>query len=99
MVERHLPKVNVVGSSPIIRFRADITLWWEWLLDRLTFPFQVERQEDLRENPFAPNQDKPFSVGHEMKVISIEDEDETRPSTFLLKEPFSLNVIRSLSWG
>ena len=23
----------------------------------------------------------------------------TRPSTFLFKQPFSLNVIRSLSWG
>lgn len=51
--------------------------WWSWLLERLTFPFQVERQEDLRSNPFAPNQDQPFSVGHKMKVISIEDEDDS----------------------
>ena len=51
--------------------------WSNWLLERLRFPFQVERQEDLSANPFEPNQDKPFSVGHEMKVLSIEDEDES----------------------
>ena len=51
--------------------------WSNWLLDRLTFPFQVERQEDLSSNPFASNQDRPFSVGHKMKVLSIEDEDES----------------------
>ncbi len=51
--------------------------WWDWFLDRLKFPFQVERQEDLSSNPFEANQDEPFSVGHEMKVLSIEDEDES----------------------
>ena len=51
--------------------------WSNWLLERLTFPFQVERQEDLSANPFESNQNKPFSVGHEMKVLSIEDEDES----------------------
>ncbi|MDJ0592072.1 MAG: DUF6398 domain-containing protein [Pleurocapsa sp. MO_226.B13] len=51
--------------------------WSNWLLERLTFPFQVERQEDLSANPFEPDRDQPFSVGHEMKVLSIEDEDES----------------------
>jgi hypothetical protein len=51
--------------------------WSNWLLERLRFSFQVERQEDLSANPFEPARDKPFSVGHEMKVLSIEDEDES----------------------
>ena len=51
--------------------------WSNWLLERLRFPFQVERQEDLSANPFEPDLHKPFSVGHEMKVLSIEDEDES----------------------
>jgi hypothetical protein len=51
--------------------------WSNWLSERFTFPFQVERQEDLSANPFKPSQDKPFSVGHEMKVLSIENEDES----------------------
>ena len=41
------------------------------------FSFKVERKEDFSRNPFATHQDKPFSVGHEMKALSIEDEDES----------------------
>ena len=50
--------------------------WLEWLEDNLTLPFEVKRQEDMSENPFAHNREKPFSVGHVMKVISLEYEDE-----------------------
>lgn len=31
--------------------------------------------EDLNSNPFFDNDDEPFSVGHTMKVLTIEDED------------------------
>lgn len=30
----------------------------------------------MHENPFLPKSDKPFKVGHIMKVLSIKDDDE-----------------------
>ncbi len=50
--------------------------WLTWLAEQLNFPFKVERQEDFSRNPFANHQDKPFDVGHEMKALDLEDEDE-----------------------
>ena len=41
----------------------------------LVFPFEVKRMEDLNSNLFFDNDDEPFSVGHTMKVLTIEDED------------------------
>jgi len=53
--------------------------WLEWLTDNLIFPFEVERQEDDYFNPLVENQntDKPFSIGHVMKVLELEIDDET----------------------
>jgi len=48
--------------------------WRNWLLERLSFPFEVERKEDFDSNPFSNNQNELFSVGHILKVISLEDE-------------------------
>lgn len=49
--------------------------WEDWLLQNLSFPFEVERMEDLQSNPFANNQNKPFSVGHVVNVLAIEEDD------------------------
>jgi len=49
--------------------------WNVWLSENLVFPFEVKRMEDLNSNPFFDNDDEPFSVGHTMKVLTIEDED------------------------
>jgi len=48
--------------------------WRNWLLERLSFPFEVERKEDFGLNSFSNNQNEPFSVGHIFKAISLEDE-------------------------
>ena len=50
--------------------------WLYWLSNKLVFPFEVERKEDLYSNPFVDTSKKPFSVGHVMKAILIEDEDD-----------------------
>lgn len=52
--------------------------WYDWLLDNLTFPFEVERVEDMDSNPFADDSDNPFRVGETMKILDVEDEDEMR---------------------
>ncbi len=53
--------------------------WSSWLTDYLTFPFEIERQEDDTFNPFLENESNnvPFSINHIMKAIEIEMEDET----------------------
>ncbi len=51
--------------------------WEDWLSENLSFPFEAERKEDLDRNPFLSNKNEPFSLGHVMKVLSIEDEDES----------------------
>ncbi|HRX71267.1 MAG TPA: calcium-binding protein [Candidatus Competibacteraceae bacterium] len=50
--------------------------WETWLKKNLTFPFEVQREEDFSSNPFSPPSDQPFSLGHVMKVLAIEYEDE-----------------------
>ena len=52
--------------------------WYDWLLDNLTLPFEVERMEDMDSNPFADNSDNPFRVGETMMILDVEDEDEMR---------------------
>jgi len=53
--------------------------WDSWLSKHLTFPFEIERQEDDKFNPFSGNEssDVPFSIDHIMKAIQIEMEDGT----------------------
>ena len=50
--------------------------WLDWLSEKLVFPFELERKEDLNKNPFVDTSHEPFSLGHVMKALSIEDEDE-----------------------
>jgi len=44
--------------------------WTDWLTNHLVFPFEIERKEDDYFNPLSENinTDKPFSLGHVMKV-------------------------------
>jgi hypothetical protein len=53
--------------------------WTDWLTSNLTFPFEVERTEDDYFNPLVENSStkKSFSVGHAMKVLELEMDDET----------------------
>ncbi len=61
--------------------------WSSWLTERLSFPFKVERMEDFESNPFQDdNDDKPFAVGHIVKVIEIEIEDESHGIILKVRE-------------
>jgi hypothetical protein len=52
--------------------------WEDWLEDNLQFPFMATRKEDMSVRPFSETDaNKPFQVGHTMKVVAIEDEDES----------------------
>lgn len=52
--------------------------WKDWLEDNLQFPFMAKREEDMSANPFSKtDENKLFKVGHTMKVVEIEDEDES----------------------
>ena len=44
--------------------------WTKWLATQLTFPFEVERMEDMEENPFDP-EEGPFSVGQRMQAVGL----------------------------
>ena len=49
--------------------------WESWLNARLTFPFEVKREED--EEEWGNRQSKKlFGIGHTMEVLSIEDDDD-----------------------
>lgn len=51
--------------------------WEDWFEDHLKFPFMAIRKEDMSVEPFSEvDKNKPFQVGHTMKVVAIEDEDE-----------------------
>jgi len=51
--------------------------WESWLKERLTFPFYVKRMEDEDDAYFTDIADhEPFRLGHEMKVVGIEMEDD-----------------------
>ena len=60
-------------------------VWNVWLSENLVFPFELKRMEDLNSNPFFDNDDETFSVGHTMKVLTIEDEDEDADYSILVK--------------
>jgi len=55
---------------------CEIRNWRDWLLENLSFPFEAEIKEDLTSNPFSSDQNQPFSIGHVVKVLEIEGEDE-----------------------
>lgn len=44
--------------------------WMAWLTERLAFPFEVRREEDMEENPFNP-ETGPFSVGQRMQAVGL----------------------------
>lgn len=67
--------------------------WLHWLTNRLVFPFEVERKEDLDENPFVDTSKKPFSVGHVMKAMSIENEDDDYGIIVKVKEEKKIGYI------
>ena len=46
--------------------------WMKWLTERLTFPFEVQRVEDMKANPFDP-ETGPFSVGQRMQATGLEE--------------------------
>jgi hypothetical protein len=46
--------------------------WMKWLTERLTFPFEVKRIENVEENPFDP-ETGPFSVGQCMQASGLEE--------------------------
>jgi hypothetical protein len=51
--------------------------WESWLKEKLTFPFLVKRMEDEDDAYFTGIADhQPFRLGHEMKVVGIDVEDD-----------------------
>lgn len=51
--------------------------WESWLNKKLIFPFLVRRMEDDDDAYFTDVADhQPFRLGHEMKVIGIDQEDD-----------------------
>ena len=51
--------------------------WIPWLQEHLTFPFLVERMEDEDDAYFTDiAKHQPFRLGHIMKVIGIEPEED-----------------------
>jgi len=51
--------------------------WEAWLTENLSFPFVVRRTDDEDDAYFTDVADRePFRLGHEMKVIGIEQEDD-----------------------
>lgn len=51
--------------------------WESWLNEKLIFPFLVRRMEDDDDAYFTDVADhQPFRLGHEMKVIGIDQEDD-----------------------
>ena len=51
--------------------------WESWLNEKLIFPFLVRRMEDDDDAYFTEVADyQPFRLGHDMKVIGIDQEDD-----------------------
>jgi hypothetical protein len=51
--------------------------WESWLSAQLSFPFEVRREEDEDDAYFTDiASHQPFRLGHTMKVLGIEDEDD-----------------------
>ncbi len=53
--------------------------WIPWLIEHLSFPFQVERMEDEDDAYFTDvAEHEPFRLGHIMEVIGIESLENDR---------------------
>jgi hypothetical protein len=51
--------------------------WVKWLNDNLSFPFMVVRKEDDDDAYFTDmTEHEPFRLGHVMKVLKVEYEDD-----------------------
>jgi len=51
--------------------------WENWLSKNLAFPFELERVEDDDDAYFTDiAKTEPFRLGHKMKVVGIEGEDD-----------------------
>jgi len=51
--------------------------WLKWLQENLSFPFTVKRMEDDDDAYFTNIAKKqPFRLGHKIKVLGIEDEED-----------------------
>lgn len=51
--------------------------WENWLHAQLSFPFEVKREEDEDDAFFSDIASRqPFRLGHRMKVLGIEDDDD-----------------------
>ncbi len=51
--------------------------WESWLLESLSFPFEVKRMEDDRDFMSDYDNNDPFTVGHVFNIEGIELEDES----------------------
>lgn len=61
--------------------------WGAWLNEKLKFPFLVRRIEDDDDAYFTDIADhQPFRLGHEMKVIGIDQEDDLYGIILKVKE-------------
>ena len=86
--------VNEDGNLPVdedafdkIYVKWEKRSWESWLLKNLNFPFTVERMEDADYVYFTDIAEKaPFRLGHTMKVINIEVEDEFNGVILKVKE-------------
>jgi len=60
--------------------------WEDWLEEQLTFPFEIIRREDFGDDISSPITDKDFGIGHIMKALSIDNDDETYGILLKVKE-------------
>ncbi|MBN1902236.1 hypothetical protein JW926_13005 [Candidatus Sumerlaeota bacterium] len=49
--------------------------WKSWLQKNLSFPFEIERMEDMDMDLFD-DYDRPFAVGHRMTALELGEEDD-----------------------
>jgi len=69
-------------------------LWATWLNENLNFPFLVRRMEDDDDAYFTDIADhQPFRLGHEMKVIGIDQEDDLYGIILKVKEGRSVGYV------
>ncbi len=68
--------------------------WEEWLNDNLNYPFQVKRVEDDDDVYFSDTAKKePFRLGHVMKAVSIDMEDDKYGIILKVREGKRVGVV------
>ena len=60
--------------------------WMAWLPERLSFPFEVSRKEDMDDGSFFRTEDRPFDVGHIFEVLGFEYDDDGYGIICVVKE-------------